>query len=187
MAGQYSGRLSPPFTARPLSATSMPPRRILAAVLLVAAALARADDLADVKQLQAAGELPQALERARQAAEPRPMALRFLEGVILLDLKRDAEALAVFRRLTEDYPELPDPYNNIALIEARAGHLEQARLALETALRNDPSHVLARANLGEIHLRLAAQAFERAASAAPGDAALQRRLRLVRELLAAGR
>ncbi len=154
---------------------------------MAAALAARADDLTDVKQLQAAGELPQALERARTAPEPRPMALRFVEGVILMDLKRDAEALALFRRLTEDYPELPDPYNNIALLEARAGRLEPARLALETALRNDPSHVLARANLGEIHLRLAAAAFERAAAAAPADPALQRRLRLVRELLAAGR
>ncbi len=165
----------------------MPLRLVLAAALLAAASLVRADDLADVRKLVAAGDLPKALERARQSPEPRPAALRFQEGVILMDLRRDAEALAQFRRLTEDYPELPDPYNNIALIEARAGRLEEARLALETALRNDPSHVLARANLGEIHLRLAAAAFERAASEAPADAALQRRLRQVRDLLAAGR
>lgn len=165
----------------------MPPRTALAAVLLAAASLVQADDLADVKRLVAAGDLPQALDRARQAPEPRPLALRFLEGVILMDLRRDADALAQFRRLTEDYPELPDPYNNIALIDARAGRLEEARLALETALRNDPTHVIARINLGEIHLRLAAAAFERAAAEAPADAALQRRARQLRDLLAAGR
>ncbi len=165
----------------------MPPRTALAAFLLAVASFVRADDLADVRQLVAAGDLPKALERARGAPEPRTAALRFQEGVILMDLRQDGDALAVFRRLTEDYPELPDPYNNIALIDARAGRLEEARVALETALRNDPSHVLARANLGEIHLRLAAAAFERAASAAPADAALQRRARQVRDLLAAGR
>ncbi|MFY9510579.1 MAG: tetratricopeptide repeat protein, partial [Rubrivivax sp.] len=112
-------------------------------------------------------------------------ALRFQLGVILLDLQRDVPAMDVFQRLTEDFPELPEPFNNIALLHARAGQLEQARQALEMALRNNPALVAARQNLGDIHLRLALQAWEAVALALPADAALQRKLKLSRELLAA--
>jgi len=169
----------------------MSPRRLplLLTMLLMstlAAAQPRADDATEVQHLMRDGKLPAALELAQKAAtaQPRDAKLRFLQGVILLDLKRDADAMAVFQQMTEDFPELPDPYNNIALLQARAGKLDAARASLEIALRNDPGHLLARANLGQIYLRLAVQAWETAASAMPGDAALQRRLKAARELAA---
>jgi len=111
---------------------------------------------------------------------------RFQQGVELMDLRRDDEALAVFEALAQEFPELPDPLNNIALLHARAGRLEPARLALEAALRNDPGHRLARANLGQVHLMLAVQAWERAATAGPLEPAMQRLLDGARALLAAG-
>ena len=120
------------------------------------------------------------------AAQPRDAQLRFLLGVALMDLGRDTEALAHFTRMAQDYPELPDPYNNIALLQARAGRLEAARQALETALRNDPSHRAARLNLGQVHLMLAVQAWELAAAEGPLDTALLRRLEMVRALLLNG-
>jgi len=168
----------------------MPPRCLtLLLSMLLAAASAWADDAADVQKLMHDGDLPGALARAQGAAkaEPRDAKVRFLEGVILLDLKRDDEALAAFQHMTEDFPELPDPYNNIALLQARAGKLDAARVALETALRNDPGYVVARANLGEVYLRLALQAWETVARTMPGDAALQRRLKLARELASMAR
>ena len=120
----------------------------------------------------------------RIAANPRDTKLRFLQGVILLDQQRDDAAMAVFQRLSEEFPELPEPFNNMALLHARAGRLDAARVALETALRNDPGLLAARQNLGDIHLRLALQAWETVAVATPADAALQRKLRLSRELVA---
>ena len=101
-----------------------------------------------------------------------------------MDLRRDEEALGHFTRMTQDYPELPDPQNNIALLHARAGRLEQARQALETALRNDPTHRAARTNLGHVHLLLAVQAWELVAAEGPLDTALLRRLEALRALLA---
>jgi len=164
-------------------------RRLLVLPMLFAALVVRADEAAEVQRLVRSGDLVAALARARSAAtaDPRDASVRFLEGVILLDQRHDADALAVFQRITEDFPDLPDPYNNIALLHARAGRLDAARVALETALRNDPAHVAARANLGEVYLRLALQAWETLAAATPGDPALQRRLKLARELTAAGR
>jgi Flp pilus assembly protein TadD len=163
-------------------------RRCLLLALLVAGG-ARADDAADVQKLVRNGDLGAALQRAETAvaAHPRDANVRFLHGVILLDLKRDDEAMAVFQRLTEDFPQLAEPYNNIALLHARAGRLDDARAALETALRNDPNQPTARQNLGDIYLRLAVQSWQAAASAAPGDAGLQRKLRMARELASTAR
>jgi tetratricopeptide (TPR) repeat protein len=117
------------------------------------------------------------------AANPRDAQARFLVGVVLMDLQRDDEALPYFQRLAQEFPELPDPQNNIALLHARAGRLESAREALESALRNDPEHHLARVNLGQVYLMLAVQAWEHAAAAAPLEPAMQRRLEGARSLL----
>lgn len=150
------------------------------------------EDLRAVQELLARGQAREALARleAREGATAAPVAtgvdaeLRFLRGVALMDLQRDAEALAWFERMTQDHPELPDPFNNIALLHVRAGRLEAARQALETALRNDPSFRLARANLGLVHLMLAAQAWDQVAASGPVDPAFTRRLQSVRSLLA---
>lgn len=160
--------------------------RLLAALLLPAALAAHADEATEVRALVARGDLPAALARAQKAAaaDPRDAQLRFLVGVVLMDLQRNDEALAQFTRMTQDYPELPDPYNNIALLQVRAGRLDAARQALETALRNDPSHRTARANLGHVYLMLAVQAWEQAAAGGPLDLRLQKTLEAARALLA---
>jgi tetratricopeptide (TPR) repeat protein len=158
---------------------------LLAALLLAPAA--HADEFGELRALLARGEAATALPRLEKAsaADPRDVQMRFLLGVALMDLQRDDEALAHFGRMAQDYPELPDPQNNIALLHARAGRLEAARQALEAALRNDPTHRAARTNLGQVHLLLAVQAWELAAAEGPLDTALLRRLEAVRALLVA--
>ena len=159
----------------------------LLAVLALLAAPAHADEFGELRALLARGEAATALPRLEKAsaAEPRDVQMRFLLGVALMDLQRDEVALAHFNRMAQDYPELPDPQNNIALLHARSGRLELARLALETALRNDPSHRAARTNLGQVHLLLAVQAWELVAAEGALDDAVLRRLKAVRALLLA--
>lgn len=164
------------------------PLRVVAlTALLLAAAAAQAATADDVQSLLARGEHAAALQLAQQAADsnPRDARARFLQGVVLMDMGRDDEALAVFEQLAQLYPELPDPMNNIALLHARGGRLDQALSALQAALRNDPGHRTARGNLGHVHLMLAVQAWEQAAAAGPLDPALQRKLQSARSLLAA--
>lgn len=160
--------------------------RILCLSLLAACASALAGDADEIRLLLARGDLAGALQRADQAAsaKPRDAELQFLRGVALMDLRRDAEAMAQFERMSQEYPELPDPWNNIALLQVRAGRIDEARQALENALRNDPSHRTARANLGLVHLMLARQAWEPLVASGPVDALLVRRLDAVRQLLA---
>jgi Flp pilus assembly protein TadD len=162
-------------------------RLSLAALALgLAGAPARADEAAEVRALAARGDFAAALQRVEKAvaANPKDAQLRFLQGVVLMDMHKDDAALEVFNQLSQEYPELPDPYNNIALLHARAGRLELARQALEVALRNNPGHRTARANLGMVHLMLAVQAWESAAAGTNADPALQRRLEGGRALLA---
>ena len=169
----------------------MSTRSVWTALVLAAACLAapslRADELQDVDKLYRAGELQQALSKADAAiaAQPRAAQIRFLKGVILTDLKRHDEATQVFIALTEDYPELADPYNNLAVLYAADGQLQSAVVALQTALRNDASHRAARENLGDVYLTLARQAWSAALVGSKGeDGELQRKLRLAREIQA---
>ncbi len=159
------------------------------ALLLIGAlgapGLARSSELGEIRALIAGGNLPAALERAQRAAraDPRDGQARFLAGVALMGLQRDAEAMPVFVALSREFPELPEPYTNIAVLDARAGRLELAPQALQTALRNDPSDRTARANLGQVDLMLAVQAWQAAATDGTPDPALLRKLDATRDLL----
>lgn len=116
--------------------------------------------------------------------QPRDPQLRFLYGVALTELGRDADAIAVFEQLTDDYPELAEPYNNLAVLHAAAGRLDQARGALEAAVRALPGYALAHENLGDVYLRLAERAWARSLEREPRNAPLRERLGLARELIA---
>ena len=130
------------------------------------------------------GERALALQRLDLALSARPgdSGLRFLKGVLLSETGRAAEAVQLFERMTEDFPDLPEPYNNLAVLHASAGRLERAREALDVALRLDPTYRTAHENLGDVLVRLAQRAYEAAAAGGHAEPALQAKLRLVRDL-----
>ena len=130
------------------------------------------------------GERTQALKQLDQALaqRPRDAGLRFLQTVLLTESGRSVDASRLLERLTEDYPELPEPYNNLAVLQAAEGQLDRARSLLEAALRLDPSYRTAHQNLGDVLLRLGQRAYESAAAGAPTDPSLQAKLRQLREL-----
>ncbi|HXZ08424.1 MAG TPA: tetratricopeptide repeat protein, partial [Paraburkholderia sp.] len=98
---------------------------------------------------------------ARIASNPRDVQARFKRATVLARLNRDDEAIAAFTELTQAFPELPEPYNNLAALLAKEGRLPEARAALETATRVSPNYGLAWENLGDLYLRLAAEAYKR--------------------------
>jgi Flp pilus assembly protein TadD len=122
------------------------------------------------------------LDVALQSA-PRDPRLRFLYGYILSATGRSRDAVDVFEQLTQDFPELPEPYNNLAVLYAARGDLDAARRALENAVRVLPAYALAHENLGDVYLRMAARAYEQAGRADPTNASSRRRLEAARELL----
>ncbi len=142
--------------------------------LVLAAAPAQADDLASAQRLWLAGQKTQAAEQVEQALtrSPDDLQLRFALGVMRMELGDRAKAVALFTRLTQDFPDLADPYNNLAVLHAAAGDLDEAQAALQQALRLQPDHAQAQENLGDVLLRLALRAYQRAqkASLNPSDA-----------------
>ena len=161
--------------------------------LLQASSIVHADEVAEVDRLYHAGQTQQAFERADKhlAVQPQDAQMRFLRGVMLTESHRTDEAAEVFRRLTEDFPELPEPYNNLAVIFAERGQYGRAREALETAVRNNPQYSTAQENLGDVYVQLAREAYARALSNTPGgapaSAAINRKLSMARDLLLAPR
>lgn len=154
----------------------------LSCALLTCAA--QADDYADISQMVRAGQFNPALARVDTAlaAKPTDPQLRFLKGVIQRNLGKATEAVAIFSKLTEDFPELPEPYNNLAVLYAGQGQFDKARAALEMAIRTNPSYATAHENLGDVYARLASQAYNKALQLDHNNVAVAPKLALIREV-----
>ena len=165
-------RALPPMPLRPIPRLS----RHLAALLLTACALGAgaaraADDYAEVQRLQGAGQTQEALDLADKyiAAHPRDPQMRFIKANVLGRTGKPDEAQAILLQLTRDYPELAEPWNNLAVLYAGRGQLGQAREALQNALRIQPDYATALENLGDVQAREALQSLQRARQHGAGD------------------
>ncbi|MCD6673151.1 MAG: tetratricopeptide repeat protein [Burkholderiaceae bacterium] len=147
---------------------------------------AASEALTYVRGLLAQNRRDEALAALDKALESSPAdaQLRFQRGVLLAQMGRTDDAIEVFTELTREFPELPEPYNNLAALRAQRGELDQARDALEGALRALPSYSLAHENLGDVQLRLAARSYQRAVDADSGNRAAREKLERTRELIA---
>lgn len=88
---------------------------------------------------------------------------------------RNDLAMEAFTRLAEQWPQRPEPRINLAVLQARQGNLQMARITLEQALRSDPTYATAFAQWQRLNAELARQAYARAdllPSAAPASAGL---------------
>jgi tetratricopeptide (TPR) repeat protein len=144
-----------------------------------------ADNLPEVQRLIKQGQYPQALEKvdAYLSSKPKDAQGRFLKGLIYTEMNKPAEAIAVFTKLTEDYPELPEPYNNLAVLYAQQKQYDKARTALEMAIRTHPSYAIAYENLGDVYAKLASQAYDKALQLDNANATTQNKLALIRDLI----
>lgn len=170
---------STPLLARSRSAFAV------TALLFALSSPAFADALQDVGKLIKEGQFNQALEQADKylANRPKDAQGRFLKGIALTELNRTADAIVVFQKLTEDFPELPEPYNNLAVIYAQQKQYDKAKGALEMAIRTHPSYATAHENLGDIYARLASQAYDKALQIDSSNSSAQNKLALIRDLM----
>lgn len=130
------------------------------------------------------GKREQALQIADTflADHPRDAQMRFLRSVVLGDMNRGAEAALALESLTEDFPELAEPYNNLAVIRANQGDLGSAEHYLQLAIAAQPNYLTARENLGDLYIALAAAAYAQAAALSKDNAPLLRKLGMTRDL-----
>jgi tetratricopeptide (TPR) repeat protein len=158
---------------------------IIALSLAFATSSAGANDIQDINQLFRKGELNEALNRANQylVKNPKDAQVRFLKGLILADQNKTADAIQAFTGLTEDYPELPEPYNNLAVLYAAQGKYDAARNALEMAIRTHPSYATAHENLGDLYAKMASMAYDKALQLDNSNTSAQTKLALIKDLM----
>ena len=145
---------------------------------------ASADAYSDVAQLTRDGKFTEALSKADAylAGKPRDPQMRFLKGVTQKDAGKTAEAITTFTKLTEDFPDLPEPYNNLAVLYANQNQFEKAKLALELALKTNPGYAIAYENIGDVYAKLSSQAYNKALQIEGTNPAITPKLAMARQL-----
>lgn len=136
-----------------------------------------------------AGRLKEALQtvEARQAIEAMThtpgtdVQLMFLHARVLAEMNRTPQAEAIYLQMTTRFPELPEPWNNLAALYVKRNELEQARRALEMAVMINPKYATAQANLGDVQLNLALRAYQKASQA--GVQGLAPKIKRLKDLL----
>ena len=167
--------------------------RVLAGSILAAAtlfgsgaALAQTalvgEDYRKVNQLIAGKNYAAALQAADSylAGNPRDPQMRLLRSRVLVTQGKTDEARNQLLSITQEYPEIAEPYNNLAVLYAQAGELDMARTALENAVRINPSYAVALQNLGDVYRRIANGYYSKALALQPGNRTLQEKVRATR-------
>ena len=142
-----------------------------------------------IEGLIRADRLPEALAEvekrlvveANRATPGTDVQLMFMQARLFTEMKRLTEAEAIYQRMTMRFPELPEPWNNLAALYVRRDELDQARRALEQAIMINPKYAVAQANLGDVQMSLALRAYQRAAAA--GVPGLTPKIRSVKTLI----
>lgn len=156
--------------------------------LTFTSSVAFANELKDISQLAENGQQAAALERINTylAANPRDAQAMFMKGIILAESGKRDDAIKSFTDLTEKYPNLPEPYNNLAVLYADAGQYDKAKKALETAIKTHPSYATAHENLGDIYARMASEAYDKALQLDNGNTRAQSKLLMIKDLFGTG-
>lgn len=141
-------------------------------------------ELREINQLSEQGNQAAALDKVNSylASNPKNAEAMFMRGVILVELGKRDEAIKAFTDLSEKYPNLPEPYNNLAVLYADQGQYDIARKALESAIKTHPSYATAHENLGDIYARMASEAYDKALKLDTSNSRAQNKLAMITDL-----
>ena len=93
---------------------------------------------------------------------PKNLDAHFLQGVIQQSLGQLNSAEKTFLAISQNNPDLPEPYNNLAAIYALKGDFDRARKHLLKAIESHESYATAYSNLTAIYAQLASVAYSEA-------------------------
>lgn len=141
-------------------------------------------ELREINQLSEQGNQAAALDKVNSylSTNPKNAEAMFMRGVILVELGKRDEAIKAFTDLSEKYPNLPEPYNNLAVLYADQGQYDKARKALESAIKTHPSYATAHENLGDIYARMASEAYDKALKLDTSNSRAQNKLAMITDL-----
>ncbi len=145
--------------------------------------------LQEAQRLYEQGRNSQALAKVEELLVDKPnnAELRFLKGIIFAESGEADKAIETFAALTQDYPELPEPWNNLAVLFAERGEFDKSREALLAAIQTHPSYSTAHENLGDLYARMAGMAYDRALEQDRGNDSARLKLSAVNGLFAVPR
>jgi tetratricopeptide (TPR) repeat protein len=163
-------------------------RLLLVITVSLLAPAAHADELKDISQLADQGQAAVAIDRLNTyiLANPKNAQALFMKGVLLAEQGRRDEAIRTFTDVTEKFPNLPEPYNNLAVLYADQGQFDKARKALETAIKTHPSYATAHENLGDIYARMASEAYDKALQLDTSNTRAEGKLSMIKDLFGTG-
>jgi len=146
-----------------------------------------AADSADIQRFIQQGSFDKALVLTEEqlSINPDDVQTLFLKGLILARMDRLKESEAVFIGLTEKHPELPEPYNNLAVVYAASGDYDKAEEALRMAINTHPSYATAHENLGDIYAKMASQAYNNALKLDSTNQETKEKLSMISDLISA--
>lgn len=146
---------------------------------------AKADIYTEVNALVQSGQWTPALALAesRLKTTPTDPQMRLLLSHIQTGMGQNQAAMDTLRALTQSFPELPEPHNNLAALLARENRPEEALAALQAAIRARPDYALALENLGDVYSTLAARAYGQALGLNPGLRRLQNKQSNIQQVL----
>ena len=160
---------------------------LLISFMLSISNLAKADDLKDIAQQASQGQQSAAMDRVNNHinANPNDVQALFMRGVMLAEQGKKDEAIKAFSEITQRFPALPEPYNNLAVLYADQGQFDKAKQALESAIKTHPSYATAHENLGDIYSKMASESYGKALQLDNANARAQNKLLLIKDLLSA--
>ena len=139
----------------------------------------------EVTRLLDQGNAKQAAAQADSYLKQNPgdVEMRFVRGVIASEQKQSAQAIKIFSALVREYPSMPEPYNNLAVLYAAEGQERKAAEALEQAIRTNPSYTTAHENLGDLYARMASEAYSKALQLDASRQTIPAKLALITQLV----
>jgi tetratricopeptide (TPR) repeat protein len=154
---------------------------------IAASHLLYAEDLKEIAAQSSQGQHSAALERINNhiKSHPNDVQALFMRAVMLAEQNRKEDAIKAFTEITEKFPALPEPYNNLAVLYADLGQLDKAKKSLESAIKTHPSYATAHENLGDIYAKMATEAYGKALQLDKSNASAKSKLSLIKDLFSA--
>lgn len=160
-------------------------RFVLTCVVFLLSSGAHADIYNDVNRLVVAEQWAKAQAQAELhlKAQPTDPQMRLLFSRIQDGQGQTEKAMQTLQTLTQSFPELPEPHNNLAVLLARQNRFAEALLALQSAVRARPDYATALENLGDVYVALAMEAYQNASKALPSLSRTGQKRLLAEQLL----
>ena len=150
---------------------------VLPLLLCIFCTASWADTLTEIEELIQNKQWALAQQRIDAASKPNTKAAespqwRLLNSQVLSGQGKAQEAIDLLQSLIQEFPELPEPYNNLGVILAAQGQFDAAANALKSAVQARPNYKIALKNLGDLYTAMAQQAYAQAQNVNTGPARL---------------